>query len=187
MALAVREYSEWYVEPQAIGVASLRGWLHGSWGLLFSHADDFASYGFEADRWLVHVQDAFESTAVRPIALMSCAEDESDEELPRTWIGEMEGGALAVRRSDARRLSVRLQKRERTLFTAIVSATTRFVMIVDEALHLRRTFAYSPGDQLPSPIELATMAARLRTAEIEGGERKVCYMRHENEESWRNT
>ncbi len=55
MALAALKYGVWQVEPhieQAVGIASLRGWLHGSWGLLFSHADDFASYGFEADRWL---------------------------------------------------------------------------------------------------------------------------------------
>ena len=51
MALAAHKYSAWHVEPHiehVVGIASLRGWLHGSWGLLFSHADDFASYGFEA-------------------------------------------------------------------------------------------------------------------------------------------
>ena len=32
---------------------SLRSWLAGDWGLLFSHADDFAQYHIEADRWLV--------------------------------------------------------------------------------------------------------------------------------------
>ena len=170
MALAAHKYSAWHVEPHiehVVGIASLRGWLHGSWGLLFSHADDFASYGFEADRWLVHVRDAFESATVRPIALMSCDEEHFDENLLQTWIGDLDGGALALRWADVRRLSARLQERERTLFSAIVFATTRFVMIVDESLHLRRTFAYSPGDQLPSPIELATMAARLRSAENE--------------------
>jgi len=49
--------------------AALRRWLHGRWALLFSHADDFASYGFESDRWLVHVQEAFAAADVRPLAL----------------------------------------------------------------------------------------------------------------------
>ena len=180
MALAALKYGVWQVEPhieQAVGIASLRGWLHGSWGLLFSHADDFASYGFEADRWLVHVREAFESAAVRPIALMSCDKEDFDEDLLQTWIAEIDGCALALRSADVRRLSARLQGRERTLFSAIVSATTRFVMIVDESLHLRRTFAYSPGDQLPSPIELATMAARLRSAQSEDGGCAVHYLR----------
>lgn len=180
MALAAHAYSACHIEPHigpAIGIASLRGWLHGSWGLLFSHADDFASYGFEADRWLVHVRDAFESAAVRPIALMSCDKEYFDEDLLQTWIADVDGGALALRRADVRRLSARLQERERTLFSAIVSATARFVMIVDESLHLRRTFAYSPGDRLPSPIELATMAARLRSAQSEGRGRTVYYVR----------
>lgn len=39
--------------------AALRRWLSGRWALLFSHANDYAAYGFESDRWLVHVQEAF--------------------------------------------------------------------------------------------------------------------------------
>ena len=49
--------------------AALRRWLHGRWALLFSHPDDFAAYGFESDRWLVHVQEAFAAADVRPLAL----------------------------------------------------------------------------------------------------------------------
>jgi len=49
--------------------AAVRRWLHGRWALLFSHPDDFASYGFESDRWLVHVQEAFNSADIRPLAL----------------------------------------------------------------------------------------------------------------------
>jgi hypothetical protein len=111
---------------------------------------------------------------------MSCDKEEFDEDSLQTWIAEIDGGALALRSADVRRLSARLQGRERTLFSAIVSATTRFVMIVDESLHLRRTFAYSPGDRLPSPIELATMTARLRTTKIQGRECIVRYVHRAN-------
>ena len=49
--------------------AAVRRWLHGRWALLFSHPDDFASYGVESDRLLVHVQEAFTSADIRPLAL----------------------------------------------------------------------------------------------------------------------
>ena len=48
---------------------ALRRWLHGRWALLFSHPDAFASYGFESDRWLVHVQEAFAAADLRPLAI----------------------------------------------------------------------------------------------------------------------
>ena len=52
---------------------SLRAWLKGAWGLLFSHPDDFAQYDIEADRWLVLLHDAFAEAHVRPIAVGSAA------------------------------------------------------------------------------------------------------------------
>lgn len=161
MALAALNYE---LQPAArtVGVASLRGWLHGNWGLLFSHPDDFASYGFESDRWLVHIEEALDNAAVRPIALTF-----GTAEAPRTWIAELGGATLALRDADVQRLSS-LQERERSLVRAIVAASERFVMFVDESLQLRRTFLYSPGDRLPSPMELATMAARMRGARVRG-------------------
>ena len=44
--------------PIAIALSSterLHRWLGGRWSLLFSHPEDFASHGFEADRWVVSV------------------------------------------------------------------------------------------------------------------------------------
>lgn len=161
MALAALNYELQQFEP-AVGVASLRGWLHGNWGLLFSHPDDFASYGFEADRWLVHVEHALDASAVRPLALTFGAAD-----APRTWIEELGGATLALRDADVQRVSS-LRERERSLVRAIVAATERFVMLIDESLQLRRTLLYSPGDRLPSPMELATMAARMRNARLHG-------------------
>jgi hypothetical protein len=154
-----------YEQPsdlQPVGIASLRGWLQGKWALLFSHADDFASYGFEADRWLVHVRDAFESRGIRPMSLASSA-----DALVPTWIAEVGGSALSIRTSISQRLAPILNEGERGLFAAVVSASSRFVMIVDDSLRLRRTFAYSAGDRLPSPMELASMAEKLRRISVD--------------------
>ncbi|MGH8188902.1 MAG: hypothetical protein ACREUC_20260 [Steroidobacteraceae bacterium] len=79
-------------------IASLRRWLHGQWALVFSHPDDFASYGFESDRWLVHVREAFAATGVRPLALAATATS-----LAADWI------------TDARRMRDRSHRRNPAL------------------------------------------------------------------------
>ena len=156
------------VEPrngQTVSIASLRGWLQGKWALLFSHSDDFASYGFEADRWLVHVRDVFDATGVRPLALASAGHSTRAS----TWVADVGGSALSIRTSISPRLAPALKAGERDLFTAVVSASNRFVMIVDDSLRLRRTFAYCAADHLPSPMELASMAERLRYLSADRG------------------
>src|SRR5690606_30948614 len=127
-------------------IASLRGWLQGAWGLLFSHPDDFACYGFEVDRWMVHVREAFESTRVKPLALVAPGQN-----LSSMWLEEVGGCGIAIRPRDAQRCAASPAAAQ-PLIRAITSATTRFVLIFDEALHPRRTYAYTPGDRLPSPI-----------------------------------
>lgn len=137
-------------------IASLRGWLQGAWGLLFSHPDDFACYGFEVDRWIVHVREAFEATRVRPLALVAPGQN-----LSSMWLEEVGGCGIAIRPRDTQQCASSPVTAQ-PLVRAIASATTRFVMVLDEALHPRRTYAYTPGDRLPSPIELAGMAEALR-------------------------
>ena len=118
--------------------AALRRWLRGSWALLFSHANDFAAYGFESDRWLVHVQEAFAAADVRPLALADRQE--------AGWVTEV-GGCTT---------------------TLALDRSTRFVMTLDASLRPRRTFAYTQGDRLPSPIDLVALARRTRDNSLTG-------------------
>jgi hypothetical protein len=118
--------------------AALRRWLHGRWALLFSHADDFASYGFESDRWLVHVQEAFAAADVRPLALADRQE--------AGWVTEV-GGCTT---------------------TLPLDRSTRFVMTLDASLRPRRTFVYAQGDRLPSPMDLAALARQTRDRSLTG-------------------
>jgi hypothetical protein len=144
-------------------LSSVRKWLHGSWALLFSHADDFAAYGFEADRWLWMVRHACASANVRPLALAHSTCHSA------SWVTEVGGRATALPVEDTRRYPLLRDAYEQVLCEAVRAADSRFVMILDDALRLRRTFAYDPGDRLPSPIDLIAMADRLRSEGVPGG------------------
>jgi hypothetical protein len=146
-------------EPPAVlplPVSLLRRWLRNSWGVLFSHPDDFASYGFEADRWQMHVRDAFAAADVRPLALVR-----ADSNHGAGWVVEA-GGRFVFPENE--KYPLWLQSKESLLSEAIRCQTTRFVITVDNSLRVRRTLGYTSPDRLPSPIALAQIAASVRRA-----------------------
>ena len=140
--------------------AALRRWLHGRWALLFSHADDFAAYGFESDRWLVHVQEAFAAADIRPLALADRQE--------AGWVTEVGGCTTTVALDEIQRYPVARDSREEELRSAIFDGSTRFVMTLDTGLRLRRTFIYTQRDRLPSPMDLAALAREVRDNSLTG-------------------
>ena len=142
------------VPEAALPAVALRGWLHGRWALLFSHPDDFAAYGFESDRWLVHVEEAFAATAIRPLALAGRHET--------GWVTAVGGCTTSLAPGQIQRYPVARDSREEALRNAAFEPTTRFVMTLDAALRLRRTFVYAQPDRLPSPMDLAVIAKGLR-------------------------
>lgn len=157
MALLVLQYCE----PAAVSplsLASVRHWLRGDWGLLFSHPDDFGSYGFEADRWLVPVQQAFRAASVRPLATTS---DISRDQTG--WVADAGGRFVVMRDNESQRYPRWRQSPESALCAAVQDSTSRFVMTLDGSLRLRRTLTYTRRDQLPSPMGLAAIAASIRT------------------------
>lgn len=120
----------------------LRRWLRGRWALLFSHPDDFAHHGFEADRWIEQVKQTFQAESIAALAVGPRAAGDH-----AGWI-VASGGCFISQRT----------------FDSIVDCRPerRFVMVLDGALQLRRTFLYSGADAVPSPIGLASWArARL--------------------------
>lgn len=133
---------------------AVRRWLHGRWALLFSHPDDFAAYGFESDRWLVHVQEAFVATGIRPLALASNHE--------AGWVQEAGGCTTSLALEEIQRYPVARDSREEVLRAAAFAPAARFVMTLDSALRLRRTFVYTQREGLPSPMDLAALAKGVR-------------------------
>lgn len=149
--VSVRDAS---VADGPLPAAALRRWLHGRWALLFSHPDDFAAYGFESDRWLVHVEEAFAATDIRPLALAGRHES--------GWVTEVGGCTTSLALDEIQRYPVARDSREETLRSAAFDPAARFVMTLDPALRLRRTFVYTQRDQLPSPMDLAALAKSSR-------------------------
>ena len=121
----------------------LRKWLRGRWVLVFSHPDDFAHYGFEADRWIARVSNALDSGSITALAFTTRTSGED-----AGWIAAVGGCYISPRTLDS---IVHFCRSER-----------RFVMVLDGALQLRRTFLYSDADRVPSPIDLVSLAASCR-------------------------
>lgn len=128
----------------------LRRWLAGRWALLFSDPDDFANYGFEADRWLMYIQNAFDSLRLRPIA--AGYDDGSG------WISQI--GGRFIPRYEVGELVPQLRGCTRS--KEAQSAAEHFVTILDGSGHARRTLLYRPGSEIPSIVELVQTAVHLR-------------------------
>jgi hypothetical protein len=138
----------------------LIAWLQGDWGLLFSHPDDFAQWELEADRWMAVVQDAFTQARVRPLALAS-----STRRHGSSWITQMDDGdeTVLVLETPRQLRSDFVDMNSSDFRRAICRAPSRFVMMIDPLLRLRRTFGYTPQARLPSLLDFAATVSKLRT------------------------
>ena len=138
---------------------SLRAWLREGWAILFSHPDDFVSYDLEMDRWLVIARRAFAERRIQPLALASQTFDPQ-----HNWVTHVSGDSRSVLLEDPTQQHfgpVDLQTP--VLREALETTGRRFVMIIDSALRIQRTFTYQALSNLPSPLELLGWAEALRT------------------------
>jgi hypothetical protein len=136
---------------------SLHSWLAGDWALLFSHAADFAQCDFEADRWLVLLEQAFTRARIRPVQLSSDASTS-----PHSWIEEMNGRSAQLHLTHTRSWPHIIDFHARALRDAIAQIDARFVMMIDENLRPRRTFTYTSASNLPSIFDFVATAVRAR-------------------------
>ena len=160
--LALQAERTFLDRPPALAISSsLRRWLEGHWALLFSHPDDFGCYDFESDRWLLVLRQALAAARIRPLALVS-----RHSYGYAGWVTEVDGAVVVSEAEPPRspRQVLDFDPHVRELRTAIAQTSTRFAMIIDESLRLRRTFSYTSQHRVPSPLDLAVMACELRKA-----------------------
>jgi alkyl hydroperoxide reductase subunit AhpC len=132
---------------------SLQDWLYGKWGLLFSHAEDFALADLESDRWLAVLANAFAQRDIRAIGLES-----AQPQYGSNWIAQIYGYETAVFLDGALpSYSDGAEFNAIVLTSAISRAPARFVMLVDTDLRLRRTFTYNKGDRVPSVLDFVAI------------------------------
>jgi alkyl hydroperoxide reductase subunit AhpC len=170
--------------PAAIGAnertsecPSLRTWLRKGWAILFSHPDDFVRCDLEMDRWLAVVQRAFTGCRIRPLALESPAPVPHDG-----WVAKVSGDAGNVLLEEpSQKDTTAFDLRAHALHHHIRSlGRRRFVMIIDDELCSRKTFAYNGLADVPSPLEFLGWAdaARARHSTGEAADKPPAAVAH---------
>lgn len=139
-----REYGLDVIDAIALSSTErLHRWLGGRWSLLFSHAEDFASHGFEADRWVSCLCDELERLDLAVVA--------SGGSYRRSWVSHVGGRFIPSHEVD-----------DLLPGDWHMNPYEHFVTILDGDMRARRTVVYAAGTSVPSPIELAQTAAGLR-------------------------
>jgi hypothetical protein len=131
---------------------TLREWLAGDWGMLFSHPEDFQDRSLEQDRWLTIVREEFHACGVKPLA---CATRVARRDA--SWVGAVI--------ADWRTLHIDGAVADlpaRQLRAEIAALHSRFVLLVDANLRRRAALPYQPGRAQLSPLDLAASVSALR-------------------------
>lgn len=138
-------------------VPTLRDWLDGHWGLIFSHPEDFQETGLEQERWLVVLAQEFRAAGLRPL---SCQPRSGRADA--SWVSKLTGDQWFVQLEDAV-----ADLAARQLRAEINSIDSRFVLVIDERLRRRGLLPYRPGTRRLSPLDLvaSVIALRQRTTE----------------------
>jgi hypothetical protein len=144
---------------------SLPDWLASRWAMLFSHPHDFGQLGLESDRWLCVVGNALAAAHVAAVRVL-CGDARF-----ASWIEQLDGAnsiltADGYRQRAAREIRATIDE----LHRVTTRTASRFVMIVDGSLSVRRTLSYAPGATLPSVLDLIAATAKLRARPSRAGQ-----------------
>jgi len=128
---------------------TLRAWLREGWAMLLSHPQDFVHCELEVDRWLQVLRRAFESRAVRPLALSRDGAVNA-----ACWTAQLSGDHRRVLLEHGDRATDTLDLNAQQLRLQLDAAPGRCVVILDSLLRRRHTIAYRAVERPPSPLDL---------------------------------
>jgi hypothetical protein len=140
-------------------VPTLRDWLAGQWGLIFSHPEDFQETGLalEQDRWLVVLAQEFRAAGVRPLTCQP-----RSGRADASWVSKLTDDQWFVQlEGEVADLAARQLRSE------ISAIDSRFVLVIDERLRRRGLLPYRPGSRRLSPLDLIASVAALRQRSTE--------------------
>jgi hypothetical protein len=145
--------------------SSLLNWLASRWAMVFSHPQDFAQLDLESDRWLCVVGNALSAAHIAAVRVL-CGDVRY-----ASWTEQLDGANAFLTLDGCRqRAAEEIRATIDVLHRATTRAASRFVMIVDESLIVRRTLSYAPGATLPSVLDLIAATAKLRARPSRAGQ-----------------
>ena len=121
-------------------VMTLRDWLQGQWGLVFSHPADFAPHSSTPPGFTTCIADDLLAAGIKPLVFST-----SLEQLPESWFDHAlnDDSVVLLANHDARVLDLA----ECALASQLAALNRPFVLILDDRGRCRTTLTYAPNAQ----------------------------------------
>lgn len=156
----------------------LHGWLGGAWALLFSNPEDFQPLERQGGPWLAAMRREFGARALRPLALKRDAgapqATTTSPSSPSSWVDDLLPNRETVwlpeppfAAADPVSFSARALRGE------LLTARSRFVMLIDGSLKRRATFKYGASVSAVAAADLLAAVDALRDHAVVGGRRVI--------------
>jgi alkyl hydroperoxide reductase subunit AhpC len=143
----------------------LHDWLGGNWAVLLSNPEDFQPLERKKGPWLAAMRQDFAVRALRALAV------KRDAEAPRpaqstqsSWIDDLRGNPQTVwLREPPFAAADPVSFAARALRGELLTARSRFVMVIDGSLKRRSMLKYSAGGSAPAAADVLAAVDALRS------------------------
>jgi hypothetical protein len=154
-------------EPEQGAWHELHGWLGGGWALLFSNPEDFQPLERQKRPWLAAMRQEFGARRLHALTVERDAGSRPPNMSSRvqalSWVDDLRGNPQAVwlgeppfAAADAVSFAARALRGE------LLTARSRFVMLIDGSLKRREMLRYGSGASAVSPAVLLSAVDALR-------------------------
>jgi hypothetical protein len=159
----------------------LHGWLGGAWAVLFSNPEDFQPLERQSGPWLAAMRQQFGARALHPLALKRDAGAPQatttihlSQSSPSSWVDDLLPNPETVclceppfAAADPVSFSARALRGE------LLTARSRFVMLIDGSLKRRAMFKYAASGSAIAAADLLAAVDALRDHAVVGAHRVI--------------